>query len=299
MEEIAVPWISKCLFGVVAISPFTLLALHGSPFLPFEFTESVLDVLLGAAMLSVLAMGSVFTLDFNNAYFVACGCTVSLLFVNGVKAAVFDWMVLSQRDVLIAALTLSLPPACFLGAAFEMHRSAHKAEGGGDNDKYKALADSKEAVLGEEEPPELSVLKVVVTLKAYFWPRQTLGRVNVILTWLFVGGSNAASIAAPLFISKAINNLAEGEIKECANNAVYYGTLLFVSTLLKQLQGLVYLGVKQAAFTDLAEDTFGHVHKLSLQWHLKKKLGEVIRVMDRGITACDTLMQYGEWTSRC
>ena len=35
------------------------------------------------------------------------------------------------------------------------------------------------------------------------------------------------------------------------------------------------------------------MHKLSLHWHLKKKLGEVVRVIDRGISACDTLMQYG------
>jgi len=27
--------------------------------------------------------------------------------------------------------------------------------------------------------------------------------------------------------------------------------------------------------------------------HLKKKLGEVVRVIDRGISACDTFMNYG------
>ena len=31
---------------------------------------------------------------------------------------------------------------------------------------------------------------------------------------------------------------------------------------------------------------------LSLDWHLRKKLGEVLRSMDRGIAACDTLMKY-------
>jgi ABC-type transport system involved in Fe-S cluster assembly fused permease/ATPase subunit len=74
-------------------------------------------------------------------------------------------------------------------------------------------------------------------------------------------------------------------------NTLYFGLLSFASKVFKELQGLVYLGVKQAAFTDLAEDTFEHVHKLSLNWHLKKKLGEVVRVIDRGISACDTLMQ--------
>jgi ATP-binding cassette, subfamily B, heavy metal transporter len=50
--------------------------------------------------------------------------------------------------------------------------------------------------------------------------------------------------------------------------------------------------VAQAAFVQLSETTFAHLHTLSLDWHLQKKLGVVIRSMDRGIAACDTLMNY-------
>jgi len=35
------------------------------------------------------------------------------------------------------------------------------------------------------------------------------------------------------------------------------------------------------------------VHSLSLQWSLSKKMGEVVRVADRGIAGCDNLMRYG------
>ena len=55
---------------------------------------------------------------------------------------------------------------------------------------------------------------------------------------------------------------------------------------------MVYLKVAQAAFVQLSETTFVHLHRLSLDWHLRKKLGEVMRSMDRGIAACDTLMKY-------
>lgn len=54
----------------------------------------------------------------------------------------------------------------------------------------------------------------------------------------------------------------------------------------------MYLKVKQAAFIQLSQTAFGHLHTLSLDWHLRKKLGEVLRSMDRGISACDTLMNY-------
>jgi hypothetical protein len=49
------------------------------------------------------------------------------------------------------------------------------------------------------------------------------------------------------------------QIKEAMRSVVSYAALLFVAKVLKEAQGLVYLNVKQAAFTDLASDTFAHV----------------------------------------
>ena len=70
-------------------------------------------------------------------------------------------------------------------------------------------------------------------------------------------------------------------------------TLTLFSKAFKEGQSLVYLRVAQAAFVQLSKQTFNHLHELSLDWHLRKKLGDVLRSMDRGITACDTLMKYG------
>jgi len=97
---------------------------------------------------------------------------------------------------------------------------------------------------------------------------------------------------------------------------------------LKEAQGLLYLKVSQTAFIQLSEIIFYHLHSLSLDWHLNRKLGEgkynvralthhigdylfyflfssisefsffkislilVIRSMDRGINACDSIMKF-------
>ena len=37
---------------------------------------------------------------------------------------------------------------------------------------------------------------------------------------------------------------------------------------------------------------------LSLDWHLRKKMGEVLRVMDRGITSADSVMSYPVYQRR-
>ena len=41
-----------------------------------------------------------------------------------------------------------------------------------------------------------------------------------------------------------------------------------------------------------AEATFRHLLNLSLDWHLRKKMGEVLRVMDRGISSADSVVNY-------
>lgn len=93
-------------------------------------------------------------------------------------------------------------------------------------------------------------------------------------------------------LGKASTALAHQEYFKCAYLAASYATIQFLGSVFKEGQSLIYLKVAQAAFVQLSETTFVHLHRLSLDWHLQKKLGEVIRSMDRGIQACDTLMKY-------
>lgn len=146
---------------------------------------------------------------------------------------------------------------------------------------------------GDEKKAQLSLAQILKTLKPYFWPRSLIGRLYVMLTWVFVLGSKAAGVIAPFFISTAADAVNRGDTRRAAQDIGIFGTLLFLSKTLKEGQSLAYLRVAQAAFVDLAEDAFRHVHSLSIHWALKKKLGEVVRVTDRGIAACDTLMRYG------
>lgn len=39
-------------------------------------------------------------------------------------------------------------------------------------------------------------------------------------------------------------------------------------------------------------DVFRHIHSLSLRWHLTRKTGEVIRIMDRGTDSINNLLNY-------
>ena len=43
---------------------------------------------------------------------------------------------------------------------------------------------------------------------------------------------------------------------------------------------------------NLQVSLFRHIHELSLKWHLSRKTGEVLRVMDRGTSSINNLLQY-------
>ncbi|KAJ8601710.1 hypothetical protein CTAYLR_003175 [Chrysophaeum taylorii] len=153
-----------------------------------------------------------------------------------------------------------------------------------------------EAPLVEEEGTttrthgSLSLRRLVWLLKPYFWPRSATGRVSVVSTLGFVSLSKAANVVAPLLLARAANHLDDRSSFAWIGG---YAALSFANKLLKECQSLAYLRVQKYAFVDLSTDTFAHLHSLSLQWYLSKKMGEVVRVMDRGISGCDTLMKYG------
>jgi ABC-type transport system involved in Fe-S cluster assembly fused permease/ATPase subunit len=152
----------------------------------------------------------------------------------------------------------------------------------------------------EDEGPKglvLSTSAIGTLLKPYVWPDKTsdsaiMNRVRAIMTWVCVIASKACNLSSPILLGKASTALAHQQYALCIYLSSAYAAVQFFGSLFKEGQSLVYLRVAQAAFVQLSETTFVHLHRLSLDWHLRKKLGEVMRSMDRGIAACDTLMKY-------
>ncbi|KAL3915760.1 MAG: hypothetical protein SGILL_005496 [Bacillariaceae sp.] len=138
----------------------------------------------------------------------------------------------------------------------------------------------------------LSSTAILVLLKPYFWPAGTINRIRAIMTWVCVVLSKVCNLSSPILLGWASTALAHQDYSKCIYLSIAYASIQFFGAVFKEGQSLVYLKVAQAAFIQLSETVFVHLHQLSLDWHLAKKLGEVMRSMDRGIAACDTLMKY-------
>ena len=144
---------------------------------------------------------------------------------------------------------------------------------------------------------KLNKRALLMILKPYFWPDKTatsavLNRIRAITTWLCVICAKACSLTSPILLGTASTALTRYDYETAIRYSIYYALLQLAASTFKECQSLVYLRVGQAAFVQLSELSFNHLHSLSLDWHLRKKLGEVIRSMDRGIAACDMLMKY-------
>ncbi|XP_060533962.1 ATP-binding cassette sub-family B member 6-like isoform X2 [Cylas formicarius] len=59
---------------------------------------------------------------------------------------------------------------------------------------------------------------------------------------------------------------------------------------LNDLRSLLWVAVQQYTSREVKVTLFRHLHGLSLSWHLNRKTGEVLRVMDRGTESVDNLI---------
>ncbi|XP_014664266.1 PREDICTED: ATP-binding cassette sub-family B member 6, mitochondrial-like [Priapulus caudatus] len=61
--------------------------------------------------------------------------------------------------------------------------------------------------------------------------------------------------------------------------------------LLNNLNTFLWIRVQQYTSREVQVQLYDHLHGLSLRWHLGRKTGEVLRVMDRGTTSINTLLK--------
>ena len=62
--------------------------------------------------------------------------------------------------------------------------------------------------------------------------------------------------------------------------------------LLNNLRSFLWIKIQQYTTRTIEVELFRHLHSLSLRWHLGRKTGEVLRVMDRGTDSINNLLNF-------
>lgn len=58
------------------------------------------------------------------------------------------------------------------------------------------------------------------------------------------------------------------------------------------LRSFLWIRIQQYTTREVEVELFRHLHSLSLRWHLSRKTGEVLRIMDRGTDSINNLLNY-------
>lgn len=122
-------------------------------------------------------------------------------------------------------------------------------------------------------------------------------RIGLALVLIFLG--KAAGVAAPVLLGEAINRLSDIRPSSTALAlggafvllALGFAGLRLVAAAAPNLREIIFTPVSQATIARAAEESFGHVLTLSLDYHQGKHTGSLARIIDRGSRSTDFLIR--------
>ncbi|MGR3510204.1 MAG: ABCB family ABC transporter ATP-binding protein/permease [Sulfitobacter sp.] len=145
-----------------------------------------------------------------------------------------------------------------------------------------------------ERQSNLLVLKKVAP---YLWPKDMPWvKRRVVWAMIFLVVSKLISIVIPLLYKDAVDALANEGVPFLALGAVgltvAYGVARAMNVGFQQLRDAVFARVGQRALRMLALETFQHIHKLSMRYHITRKTGGLSRIIERGVKGVDFLLRF-------
>ncbi len=142
----------------------------------------------------------------------------------------------------------------------------------------------------------------------YVWPDSFHLRVRAVLCMVLVVCIRVLNIAVPFAYKKIIDSFSSVDGGE-GSAPVPFGTLAYpwvalylgcsllqggtgggTVGMLQNLRQFLWIPISQEAYKRLSLDIFGHVLSLDHDFHLHRKTGELLRIMDRGTVSVQTLL---------
>ncbi len=158
----------------------------------------------------------------------------------------------------------------------------------------------KQAVTEEEiaaEQERQSSIRVLRKVAPYLWPDDMPWvRKRVMWAMVVLVLSKVVTVITPQFYRGAVDALAEEGVPMLALGAVgltiAYGMARLMGVGFQQLRDAIFARVGQRALRMLALETFNHIHKLSMRYHISRKTGGLSRIIERGVKGVDFLLRF-------
>ncbi|WP_421904502.1 ABCB family ABC transporter ATP-binding protein/permease [Mameliella sp.] len=130
----------------------------------------------------------------------------------------------------------------------------------------------------------------------YLWPEgQTWAKRRVVIALGFLILAKLIAVATPILYKQAVDTLS-GEVSDLMLGAVgltlAYGMARLMTVGFQQLRDAVFAKVGQRALRRLALETFTHIHRLSMRYHITRKTGGLSRIIERGVKGVEFLLRF-------
>ena len=140
--------------------------------------------------------------------------------------------------------------------------------------------------------------QTIRTLLPYLWPAGDMkSRTRVVLAMLSMVIAKFAVIYVPILYGRAVDSLPDlanaGPMAALPLGLILaYGGARVASLAFGELRDAIFASVGQSAIRAIALETFRHLHRLSLRFHLERQTGGLSRFIERGTKAIDTLLRF-------
>ncbi|SEM90377.1 ATP-binding cassette, subfamily B [Gemmobacter aquatilis] len=134
----------------------------------------------------------------------------------------------------------------------------------------------------------------------YLWPKgETWVKQRVVLALAMLVMAKIVSVTTPFFYKAAVDRLA-GDAPSGAflmgltavALTLAYGLARLGAVAFGELRDAIFVKVGQRALRKLALETFTHMHRLSLRYHITRKTGGLSRIIERGVKGVDFLLRF-------
>ena len=118
------------------------------------------------------------------------------------------------------------------------------------------------------------------------------GRVAIAVACLV--GAKLAVVAVPLLLKHVVDALDAGDVALTVPLALLaaYGALRLANSGFSELRDALFARVRYSAMHRLSTTVLGHLHELSLAYHLDRRTGAVSRDLARGTASVSSILNY-------
>lgn len=141
---------------------------------------------------------------------------------------------------------------------------------------------------------------VIRRVMPYLWPHDQLWvKRRVVAALVVLVFAKVIAVTTPVFYKQAVDALAPDGASAATflgagaiGLTIAYGLARLMNVGFQQLRDVIFTRVGQRALRALAIETFTHIHRLSMRYHITRKTGGLSRIIERGVKGVDFLLRF-------